>query len=202
MAKRSAPRRARRRKRRGDRAAAAARPEASPNGDAGDPAAPVPAGSSAARPSARQRREAARAATRFGDALPVGERPQPPWHPFPLSEILIFVGLVGIVIGASRKESGVPAIIAGVVAVLVGTLDFTIREHLSGYRSHATLLAAVPTALFHSAMAVLLLALGAPSPSWVIAPLVLDVPVFLFLFRRLQRRFREARHARILAAGR
>jgi len=86
--------------------------------------------------------------------------------------------------------------------VLVGTLDFTIREHLSGYRSHATLLASVPTAALHSVVAVGMLAAGAPSPSWVIGPLALDVPVFLFSSRRLRARFREARHERVLAAGR
>jgi hypothetical protein len=203
VARRSAPRHARRRKRRGPGPAPGARVERGGDGSGAETAtASGSAKPRASRASARARREAARGSTRFGDALTVGERPQPPWHPFPLSEILIFVGMIGIVIGASRKTSGVAAIVAGVGAVLVGTLDFTIREHLSGYRSHATLLAAVPTALFHSALAVLMLALGAPSPSWVVAPLVLDVPVFLFVFGRLRARFRDARHARVLAAGR
>jgi hypothetical protein len=203
VAKRSAPRRARRRKRRAAGAGAGAPPQAPVNGAAREtPPAGARAKAQTPRTSAAARREAARGASRFGDALTVGERPQPPWHPFPLDEILIFVGMIGIVIGASRKQNGVVAIVAGVGAVLGGTLDFTIREHLSGYRSHASLLAAVATALFHSAVAVLMLALGAPSPTWVVAPLVLDVPVFVFVFRRLRVRFREARHARLLAAGR
>lgn len=207
MAKRSAPRHGRRRKRRAPAAAAAAGPVANGGTDTAATAASPKARKAKPtagqrRASAHARREAARGASRFGDALTVGERPQPPWHPLPLSEILIFVGMIGIVIGVSRKESGLPVILAGVGAVLVGTLDFTIREHLSGYRSHATLLAAVPTAALHSVVAVAMLAAGAPSPSWVIAPLVLDVPVFLFVHRRLRARFREARHARVLAAGR
>jgi hypothetical protein len=132
----------------------------------------------------------------------LGERPQAPWHPLPLSELLIFVGLIGVVVGVTRGESGLPVVGAGIVAVLIGTLDFSIREHLSGYRPHTTMLAAVPTALLHGAIAVGMLAVGAPSPSYVIAPIVVDVPVFMALFRALRDRFRDARHARVLATGR
>jgi hypothetical protein len=208
VAKRSAPRHARRRKRRGTGSPAGTATASAPAGAAGAGPSASSVGASAAgkrtqaRGSAGARREAARGASRFGDALTVGERPQPPWHPLPVSEILIFAGMIGIVIGVSRKQSGLPVILAGVGSVVVGTLDFTIREHLSGYRSHASLLAAVPIALLHSGVAVGMLALGAPSPSWVVAPLLLDVPVFLFVFRRLRARFREARHERVLAAGR
>jgi hypothetical protein len=125
------------------------------------------------------------------------ERPQAPWHPLPLSELLIFVGIIGAVIGASRGESGLPALLAGVGAVTVGTLEFTIREHRAGFRSHASLLAALPTALLHGALAVGLLALHAPSPSWVLVPVLVDVPVFLVLYRALRRRFQDARRERM-----
>src|SRR5205807_4648616 len=35
----------------------------------------------------------------------VGERPQVPWHPLPLSELLILVGAIGAAIGFSRGVS-------------------------------------------------------------------------------------------------
>jgi len=139
---------------------------------------------------------------RLAEQLALGERPQAPWHPLPLSELLIFVGLVGVVVGALRGESGLPIVAAGILAASVGTLDFSVREHFSGYRPHTTLLAAVPTALLHGALAIALLALGAPAPSWIVIPIAVDVPVFLFLFRRLRERFRDARRERLYAAGR
>jgi hypothetical protein len=91
---------------------------------------------------------------------------------------------------------------AGIGSVCIGTLDFTIREHLSGYRPHTTLLAALPTALLHGGIAVAMVALGAPSPSFIVAPLLVDVPVFWVLYRVLRDRFRDARRERVFAAGR
>src|SRR5262249_47482823 len=104
----------------------------------------------------------------------VGERPEAPWHPWPFSELLILVGATGTIGGFAGQR---PAVLgAGLFAVLLGTLEFTIREHRAGYRSHAALLAAVPTALFHGAAALLLFALGAPREVIVLLPLVFDVP--------------------------
>ena len=156
----------------------------------------------AARTEKRTRRRARAAAMNLAEQAPLGERPQAPWHPLPLSEILIFVGLVAGVIGATRSESGLPIIGAGVLAILLGTLDFTAREHLSGYRPHTTMLAAVPTALVFAALVVVMRAVHVPSPLWVIVPLAIAVPLFMFLFSRLRSRFRDARHQRVLAAGR
>ncbi|HEX3509851.1 MAG TPA: hypothetical protein VHT27_02010 [Solirubrobacteraceae bacterium] len=155
---------------------------------------------SAPRAEKRARRRAHAAAQSLAEQTALGERPQAPWHPLPLSELLIFVGLIGVVVGAIDKRLVVVGV--GIGAVLIGTLDFSIREHLSGYRPHTTMLAAAPTALLHGAIAIGMLALHAPSPSYVIAPIVIDVPVFMALFRALRARFRDARHERVLAAGR
>ena len=169
----------------------------------------VAAGESARREPARNERAARRqrsggraseAAIRAPGA--VGERPQAPWHPLPLSELLILVGMIGSIVGFSRGKSGTTVLFAGIGAVMLGTLEFTIREHLSGYRSHASLLAAIPTALLHGALALTLFALGAPNASLVIAPLVLDVPVFAVLFKALRARFADARRERVFAGGR
>jgi hypothetical protein len=165
-----------------------------------DPA--VPAKTPAQRSPRRNRTSAAgeQRALRAPGAL--GPRPQAPWHPLPLSELLIFVGMIGILVGFARGEAGQLVLLAGVAAVLLGTLEFTIREHLSGYRSHASLLASLPTALGHGLFALVLFAFGAPTAALVIVPLALDVPVFTFLFRLLRARFQDARRERVFAGER
>jgi hypothetical protein len=154
------------------------------------------------RTPARERRAAAPDPNAYRAPGSFGERPQPPWHPWPLSEILIFVGAIGTLVGFARKESGHAVLIAGLAAVMIGTLDFTIREHLSGYRSHTAMLASVPTAIFHGAAALGLFAAGAPRVTWVLVPVAIDVPLFWFLFRALRVRFQDARRERIFQAGR
>lgn len=72
------------------------------------------------------------------------EAPKPPWAPLPLSELCILVGLVILVVGFfSRGPDTAVLIIAGVALVALGTIEFTVREHFAGYRSHTTLLAAI-----------------------------------------------------------
>ena len=107
-----------------------------------------------------------------------------------------------VAIGAARGESGKALLFAGIAIVVIGTLDTTIREHLSGYRSHAGLLAAVPTALMHGGIALGLYALGAPRATWVLVPIALDVPVFWVLLRLLRARFADARRERVFAGQR
>jgi hypothetical protein len=126
-----------------------------------------------------------------------GERPRAPWHPFPLAELLILIGLIGVAVGFARGQPGLPLLLAGVVAVLLGTLEFTVREHLSGYRAHSSLLAAIPTALFHGGLALALSAAGVPSAALIVVPLALDVPIFFVLFRWLRGRFEDARRERV-----
>jgi hypothetical protein len=115
---------------------------------------------------------------------------------------LIFVGLIAVAIGAARGEAGKPLLFVGIAVVVIGTLDTTIREHLSGFRSHAGLLASFPTALFHGGAALALYALGAPSVTWVLVPLALDVPLFSVLLKVLRARFEDARRERVFAGGR
>jgi hypothetical protein len=169
------------------------------------PAAPQPTASAPERPR-RQRAAERRAeeAKRSDYRAPgsVGERPRAPWHPFPLAELMILVGLVAIAIGAARGEAGKTILLTGVVIVVLGTLDTTVREHWSGYRSHAGLLASVPTALFHGGAALLLYALGAPSITWVLVPIALDVPLFTLLLKLLRARFADARRERVFAGQR
>ncbi|HTR72470.1 MAG TPA: hypothetical protein VMG80_02650 [Solirubrobacteraceae bacterium] len=136
---------------------------------------------------------------------PAGERPPAPWHPLPLSELLILVGGVGAVIGLTRLgqggiASGGPALFAGLGAVAVGTLEIAWREHRSGYRSHALLLALLPVVVFHT-VAILGLAAFTNVPRIVnFALLVLDAAIFAVLFKLLRAGFLDAR-ARVVARG-
>jgi hypothetical protein len=150
-----------------------------------------------------RRRAAARKVSDDGYRAPgsVGERPRAPWHPVPLDELLIFAGLIAVAIGAARGESGKALLFTGIGSVMIGTLDTTIREHLSGYRSHAGVLASVPTALFHGAAALALFALGAPRVTWILVPIAIDVPLFSVLLKMLRARFEDARRERVFAGG-
>jgi hypothetical protein len=159
------------------------------------------------RPRSRQRAAERRAAEgKAGDGYrapgAVGERPRAPWHPVPLDELLILAGLIAVAIGAARGEAGKAVLFTGIGAVMIGTLDTTIREHLSGYRSHAGVLASVPTALFHGGAALALYALGAPRVTWILVPVAIDVPLFSFLLKTLRARFQEARRERVFAGNR
>jgi hypothetical protein len=128
--------------------------------------------------------------------LPLGERPQAPWHPLPLSELLIFVGAIGFFIGLTRGiSSGGPPLIAGLVAVVIGTVEVTLREHLSGYRSHTIVLAALPVIVLDS---LLVLVISPLSTAVKLILVVVDVGVFISLFRLLRVRFADARRERRL----
>jgi len=194
VAKRNSGRRGRPRRRGAPVASPAPEAQAEP---------PAPATTRAAKRRERPRRaELNRPGPRaHRDPGGVGERPQAPWHPWPLSELLILVGAIGTLVGVLRGDGG-PVLFAGLGAVLLGTLDFTIREHLAGYRAHTVMLAAMPTALLHAAVAVALYSLGAPRVSWIVVPLAVDVPVFWVIFRPLRARFEDARHRRVLELAR
>jgi hypothetical protein len=162
------------------------------------------------RPPARAeaRREQARVrAGRAGgvtDALSVGERPNAPWHPFPLSELLILVGIIGAVIAWSRgvQHGGTALLIASIACVMIGTIEVTLREHLSGFRSHAILLSVLPPLALHSAV-VLTTQSQTQVPRWLnVALLPIDGALFWLLFRLLRSRFQDARRERTFAGRR
>jgi hypothetical protein len=68
--------------------------------------------------------------------------PKPPWDPFPLAELSIFVSLVLVIVGfIVWGRRGQILVGAGAIVGSLATLEFTIREHVGGYRSHTTLLA-------------------------------------------------------------
>jgi hypothetical protein len=90
-------------------------------------AAPTPAGASpprAGRPSSEQ-------------------RPPALWAPLPLTELLILAGLVlmgwGFLQGVGEK--GNSKIAAGLAIASIAGMELSMREHVTGFRSHTTLLA-------------------------------------------------------------
>lgn len=138
-----------------------------------------------------------RAQQGFRGALSGAERPQAPWHPWPLSELLILIGAIGAIVGLQRASHGfshgAPVLLTGLGAVVLGTIEITWREHRSGYRSHATLLALLAVVVFHTAVILVLSAFG-PVPRAVnIGLLAVDVALFAVLFRLLRTRYADAR---------
>lgn len=135
-----------------------------------------------------------------------GERPQAPWHPLPLSELLILIGAIGTVVGIARLGNGAaqdaPLLFAGLGAVVIGTIEVTLREHRSGYRSHILLLALLPTILFHTAT-ILIVSAFTPAPRALnVGLLILDAAIFAVLFKLLRAGFADARRERAFATRR
>lgn len=74
--------------------------------------------------------------------------PPAPWHPLPLSELAIVLGAVAMI--AAVALSSDRGLIAGFLLILLGTAEFSWREHRHGHRSHGALLSgifALPVAL-------------------------------------------------------
>ena len=71
------------------------------------------------------------------------ERPPPLWAPFPLSELIILAGLVLMVWGFLQGvgDEGNSKIAAGLAIASIAGLELSVREHVTGFRSHTTLLA-------------------------------------------------------------
>ena len=128
------------------------------------------------------------------------ERPQAPWHPLPLSELLILVGAIGTVVGLQRGIShGAAPLLAGLAAVVVGTVEVTLREHLSGFRSHAALLSLLAAVVVHTAVVLIVAAFTSTPRALNVALLALDAAVFAAVFKLLRARFRDARRERVFA---
>jgi hypothetical protein len=136
----------------------------------------------------RAERDAARAATRAASSAPrrkTSDRPPAPWGSFPLSELVIFLGLVLILWGAARGSGGEEMLAAGLVIASLGGGELALREHLAGYRSHSTLLAGGAAFV---AVTVVALGLG-PVKVWVL--LALGVLVFAGTFYAMRELFKR-----------
>jgi hypothetical protein len=96
--------------------------------------------------------------------------------------VLLVAGIAG---GGGRT-----LVLAGLALIVLATLEFSAREHWTGVRPHAALLALVPTALVH-ALAVVLLDPRA-NPLLFVA----DAAVFASVAFCLTVRFRRTRRKR------
>ena len=113
------------------------------------------------------------------------DRPRAPWGNFPLSELVILIGIVLIVVGALSGDGGQEILLAGLVIASLGGGELALREHLGGFRSHSTLLAGGAAFL-----AVTIAALGfGPVRAWVL--LVLGVAVFAGTFYAMRELFKR-----------
>jgi hypothetical protein len=113
------------------------------------------------------------------------ERPAAPWGSFPLSELVILLGLVLILWGAARGSGGEEMLVAGLVIASLGGGELALREHLAGYRSHSSLLAGVAA---FTAVSVVALGLG-PVKIWVLV--ILGVGVFAGTFYAMRELFKR-----------
>ncbi|HEV7494005.1 hypothetical protein [Baekduia sp.] len=99
-----------------------------PRADVDRPVAPMPAAPRTA--TYKSRRE---------------DAPQPPWAPFPLTELCILLSIVLLAIGfffAGGERRGV-LLGGGFVLVTLAAGELSVREHFAGYRSHSSLLAGI-----------------------------------------------------------
>jgi hypothetical protein len=94
------------------------------------PQIPAAAPATAARAAARPRRGP-------------HDRPPAPWGDFPLTEIVIFIGLVLLLVGFFvPPPQGFVMIAVGLGLGSLAGLELSIREHFAAYRSHTLLLSA------------------------------------------------------------
>jgi hypothetical protein len=113
------------------------------------------------------------------------DRPTAPWGSFPLSELVIFLGIVLILVGAVQGTDGSRFIVSGLVIAGLGGGELALREHMAGYRSHSSLLAGVAAFVVVTAVA---LGLG-PVQLWVLV--LLGIAVFAATFYAMRELFKR-----------
>ena len=109
-------------------------------------------------------------------AEPRTERPNAPWHPVPLVELCVFVGIVCGAIGFFTHTRALLAL--GLSLAALGGLDTAAREHFGGFRSHTLVLAGVP------AIAAAVVTAFAQAPLFVVVPVMVAVFVVAVLTLR------------------
>jgi hypothetical protein len=115
------------------------------------------------------------------------DRPAPLWGAFPLTELVTLAGIVLMVWGflSDPGTSGNSKIAAGLAIASLAGLELAIREHVSGFRSHTTLLSGAVAIL-----TIVVLGLGAGLETLGIL-LVAGALAFLGAFLGLRQLFKQ-----------
>jgi hypothetical protein len=113
-------------------------------------------------------------------------RPNAPWHPFPLVELCVLAGIVLIVLGLLSFDSdrGRAMLLCGMALGSLGGFDTAAREHFAGYRSHSMMLAGVPAV----GLAAVLYFVAAPWPVVVAGAVIAFAAAVALLTRAYGRR--------------
>ncbi|MCW3016914.1 MAG: hypothetical protein JWO02_4006 [Solirubrobacterales bacterium] len=119
----------------------------------------------------------------------IDERPKPLWHPWPLTEIAIGLGVVFFLFGFLRgADRGSVYIGVGVLMATAGVIELCAREHFSGFKSHTLLLAFLPVVALHTVIR-LWITDAYEGPLSLLA----DMAIFAALAMLLLDRYRKAR---------
>lgn len=127
---------------------------------------------------------------------PTAKRPKAPWGSFPLTELVILLGMLlaagGLLVGVEGGR-GQTMFAAGIVLGALGGLELVIRDHFAGYRSHTTLLSGAAAFVVITAVVLILRQLTPEMPPYAAlsAGLLAGVVVFAISFRQLRRVFQE-----------
>lgn len=151
-------------------------------------------GTAPARPKVTkaQRAQKAREARAAGSGPPTikadrREAPQPVWAPLPITEGLILIGLIVAVVGLIQQSTGL--VLGGLGLLVVSSLELAVREHLAGYRSHTSLIAAIAGLAVAAGLGAILNATDVGLPQWTL--LVVAVAVFAGVFRVAREAFKR-----------
>lgn len=115
------------------------------------------------------------------------DRPPAPWGKFPLTEVVVFVGLILLLAGFFVAPPRGPIMIgAGLVLSSVAGLELALREHLAGYRSHTLILAGMGGVITLALGWTLLAPVISPAVRVVLAAVVFGLGAWYFsgLFAR------------------
>jgi len=116
----------------------------------------------------------------------IEDRPKPPWHPFPLVELCVLLGILCLVLGFLDlgSDRGRLLLLCGMALGSLAGLDTALREHFAGYRSHSLVLAGLPGV----ALAAGLFFAGVPWPAVVVGALAGFGGAFWWLRRAYHRK--------------
>jgi hypothetical protein len=117
---------------------------------------------------------------------PREQRPRAPWHPVPLAELCVLLGIVLMVAGVITGlggDRGKLLLVFGMAMGSLGGLDTAAREHFAGWASHTTALAGVPAV----AVAAVLFVAHAPRLAVAAALVVVFVAAAVVLDRAWRR---------------